>query len=65
MPSWIILYMEGKMIKHVPLHIVLNSFLRGENSDLAWESLFDVVIVGACKPAFLKENHLSIFKVDR
>lgn len=34
-------------------------------NNLDWKSLFDVIIVGACKPAFLTEHHLSLFKVDK
>lgn len=29
-----------------------------------WKDLFDLVVVGACKPAFLRNDYLSIFKVD-
>lgn len=36
---------------------------RGDYSDMPWTSLFDVVIVGACKPAFLTDHHLSLFRV--
>ena len=38
-----------------------SGLLRGQD----WESLFDVVIVGACKPAFLTDEFMSIFRVDR
>ena len=27
-----------------------------------WESLFDVIIVGGCKPAFLTDDYLSLFR---
>lgn len=60
--------MAGKLFVKLPLFPCMQSiniFGRGENKDIVWEDLFDVVIVGACKPAFLKENHLSIFKVDK
>ena len=30
---------------------------------MTWESLFDVIIVGACKPAFLTDLHLSLFRI--
>lgn len=33
--------------------------------DRDWESLFDVIIVGACKPAFLTDDFMSIFHVNR
>ena len=38
-----------------------SGLLRGQD----WESLFDVVIVGACKPAFLTDEFMSIFRVNR
>ncbi len=31
---------------------------------MPWQDLFDVVIVGACKPAFLIDDYLSIFRVN-
>lgn len=37
---------------------------RREHGDLRWQDLFDLIIVGACKPAFLRNDYLSIFKVD-
>lgn len=35
----------------------------GEHKNIEWESLFDIAIVGACKPAFLTDEYLSIFRV--
>lgn len=29
-----------------------------------WEDLFDVIIVGACKPAFLTDTNLPIYRVN-
>lgn len=37
---------------------------RGANQDIDWKDLFDVVIVGACKPAFLTDTYLSVFLVN-
>eukprot|EP00596_Hydrurales_sp_CCMP1899_P005462 CAMPEP_0119034716 /NCGR_PEP_ID=MMETSP1177-20130426/1734_1 /TAXON_ID=2985 /ORGANISM="Ochromonas sp, Strain CCMP1899" /LENGTH=440 /DNA_ID=CAMNT_0006992373 /DNA_START=349 /DNA_END=1671 /DNA_ORIENTATION=+ len=37
----------------------------GEHKDIEWESLFDVVIVGASKPGFLTNEYLSLFKVEK
>lgn len=36
----------------------------GDHADIVWQDLFDLIIVGACKPEFLREEYLSIFKVD-
>jgi hypothetical protein len=37
----------------------------GEHKDIEWESLFDVVIVGASKPGFLTNEYLSLFQVEK
>ena len=29
-----------------------------------WVEIFDVVIVGAAKPAFLTDDHLTLFRID-
>jgi len=42
-------------------HICGNS--RKEDLTLDWLDLFDVVIVGACKPAFLEDPNLALFRV--
>jgi HAD superfamily 5'-nucleotidase-like hydrolase len=47
---------------------VMNYLVHGNNnhhSNLEWESLFDIVIVGGCKPAFLTDNYLSLFRVHK
>jgi 5'-nucleotidase len=31
---------------------------------MKWEDLFDLIVVGGNKPAFLREDYLSIFRVD-
>ena len=37
----------------------------GDSKDLNWMDYFDVIITGACKPAFLKdESSLSLFRVN-
>lgn len=36
----------------------------GEYQDMKWQELFDVVVVGAKKPAFLLDSYLSLFHVD-
>merc|ERR1711916_67331 len=37
----------------------------GDSKDLDWMDYFDVIITGACKPAFLKdESSLSLFRVN-
>lgn len=48
---------------------VVMNYLEGQNTgnkkNLKWMDYFDVVITGACKPAFLKdESSLSLFRVD-
>lgn len=30
----------------------------------SWESLFDVIIVGAAKPSFLTDDYLTLFRID-
>eukprot|EP01038_Epipyxis_sp_PR26KG_P004190 gene4190-5961_t len=47
-------------------NVVMNYLVhgRGENSEMRWEDLFDIIIVGACKPGFLTDEYLSMFKVD-
>jgi HAD superfamily 5'-nucleotidase-like hydrolase len=36
------------------------------NNDIAeWESLFNITVVGACKPSFLTDEYLSMFRVDK
>ena len=37
---------------------------RGEYTNMKWEELFDVIIVGAAKPGFLSNDYLSLFQVD-
>eukprot|EP01035_Chromulina_nebulosa_P018611 gene18611-24340_t len=38
---------------------------NGDNKDVsAWQDLFDVVIVGGCKPAFLTDTYLALFTVS-
>lgn len=37
----------------------------GKYADLHWEDLFDVIIVGANKPAFLRQEYLTMFKLYR
>eukprot|EP00752_Nemacystus_decipiens_P006623 g5954.t1 len=48
-------------------HVVMN-FLCGnskrEDRTTEWLDLFDVAITGACKPSFLVEPYLSLFRVD-
>ncbi|CAN0201842.1 unnamed protein product [Scytosiphon promiscuus] len=48
-------------------HVVMN-FLCGnvkrEDRTSEWLDLFDVAITGACKPSFLVEPYLSLFRVD-
>jgi 5'-nucleotidase len=36
----------------------------GHHQDIEWKSLFDCIIVGACKPAFMIDNYLSLFHVQ-
>jgi hypothetical protein len=38
-------------------------FSKEEERNLEWLDLFDLVIVGACKPAFLENDRLPIFRV--
>eukprot|EP01039_Chlorochromonas_danica_P007712 gene7712-8519_t len=50
-------------------NVVMNYLVYGGkkqyNPDInSWKDLFDLIIVGACKPAFLKDDYLSIFKID-
>lgn len=52
----------------IPLifYFFFNSVLcRGEHSDLKWEDLFDVIVVGASKPGFLRNEYLSLFQVEK
>ncbi|CAM9705762.1 unnamed protein product [Pylaiella littoralis] len=48
-------------------HVVMN-FLCGkskkEDRTTEWLDLFDIAITGACKPSFLVEPYLSLFRVD-
>jgi len=37
---------------------------EGENLHMKWEDVFDVTIVGACKPGFLTESYMNIYRVD-
>ena len=37
----------------------------GEHADIEWQSLFDVVIVGACKPGFMTDDYLAMFQVNK
>lgn len=51
-------------------NVVMNYLVYGGkkqyNLDInSWKDLFDLIIVGACKPAFLKDDYLSIFKVSQ
>ena len=36
----------------------------GNYRDIQWQDLFDVILVGAKKPAFLLDSYLSLFHVD-
>jgi len=50
-------------------NIVMNYLITGkssidENENKKWTEEFDVVIVGACKPAFLKDSYLSMFRIN-
>lgn len=38
---------------------------KGEYSDIEWQDLFDVIIVGACKPGFLTDTYLNLFRVSK
>ena len=47
--------------------VVMNYLVhsRGEHPDVAtWEDLFDVIVVGAAKPAFLSNDYMSLFQVE-
>ncbi|CAM9758191.1 unnamed protein product [Phaeothamnion confervicola] len=47
-------------------HVVMN-YLYGnptDGRDEAWLDLFDLIIVGACKPGFLLDPFLSLFRVN-
>lgn len=37
---------------------------RGAHQDIKWQDLFDIIIVSGNKPAFLREEYLSIFRVN-
>lgn len=37
---------------------------KGDNQDIHWQDLFELIIVGACKPEFLRQDHLAIFQVN-
>ena len=36
---------------------------KNEHQDIDWKDLFDVIIVGGGKPAFLSDAYIPIFKV--
>jgi len=38
---------------------------QGAYAHIKWEDLFDVIIVGARKPAFLSDDYLALFQVDK
>jgi 5'-nucleotidase len=38
---------------------------KGEYKDEQWKDLFDMIIVGGCKPAFLTDDYLSLFRVSK
>jgi len=47
-------------------HAVMNHICgksRKDQWDFEWLDLFDLVIVGACKPSFLEDPNLSLFRV--
>lgn len=46
--------------------IVMDYLVHGQggNHEIKWEELFDLIVVGGNKPAFLQEDYLSIFRVD-
>ena len=56
-------YWYWLIITFLVILLVVIYLLRGENKDMHWESLFDIIIVGACKPAFLTDMHLSLFRI--
>lgn len=37
---------------------------RGNYQSKSWQDLFDLIVVGANKPSFLKNDYLPIFRVD-
>ncbi|GAX19123.1 hypothetical protein FisN_3Lh063 [Fistulifera solaris] len=49
---------------------VMNYLYHGERvpderqKDNEWMELFDLVITGACKPAYMVDSHLNLFRVD-
>ncbi len=36
---------------------------HGNSTDSSWTKLFDIVVVGACKPAYLTYDNLSMFRI--
>jgi HAD superfamily 5'-nucleotidase-like hydrolase len=47
-------------------HVVMNYIegqKKGDQKDFNWIQLFDLVIVGACKPSFMINDRLSLFRV--
>ncbi|CDF38166.1 cytosolic IMP-GMP specific 5'-nucleotidase [Chondrus crispus] len=43
---------------------VVMNYLYGLEKEGRWIDLFDVIITGSCKPAFLLNNKLSLYRVD-
>lgn len=39
------------------------SYLYGQNEEGSWMDLFDVIITGSCKPAFLVDGRLQLYRV--
>ena len=40
------------------------TYLYGEESSGSWTDLFDVIISGSCKPAFMLNNRLPLYRCD-
>lgn len=44
--------------------VVMNYLNEGMGKEGSWKDYFDLVITGSCKPAFLQDPHLSLFRVN-
>lgn len=44
--------------------VVMNYLVDNTHAVKNWQDLFDVIIVGGNKPAFLQQDYLSLFSVD-
>ena len=48
---------------HVLMHARMHAYAVQEDRNLDWLQYFDLVIVGACKPQFVENERLPLFRV--